>query len=767
MPDLVKLTIDGREVQAAPGTLVIDAAKRAGIEVPAFCYYEGLSLAAACRMCLVEVEKMPKMMTACTLPVAEGMVVRTEGPAVAAARKYNLEFLLTNHPLDCPVCDKGGECELQDMTFRYGVGESRYNETKIHTPEKQYSPVVFFDAPRCILCFRCVRVCNEGMGVGALGVINRGAVSEIAPNVGDHLECDECGACIDICPVGALTSGIYRYQTRPWEMTHVGTICTHCADGCKTTLGTRNDKIIRGNNRDHSGINGEFLCIKGRYGFDFYDHAERLQAPLIRVNGQLVEASWAQALDTVAGKFTEIRANDGTFGVIGSNHTTNEENFYLQKFAREILGTNNIDHHRTGDVVTLIDALSGTTAKLATVSDLYDRKAVLVLGADLALEHPLLSWQIRANYRHHQAHVYAVTPGPVREDKYAAESIRVGGPAAKVQGDLGIVPGRGPGATTTGPANAPIGGPGIVPNPDAGAPEPRWERVTNAGMAYAESSSFVHPQNATAVPGDYFAALESLRDKLKADGDLVIVFDDSFKGDDIRKLVQFGESLGIPVKYVCLVDYSNSRGAVDMGLTPELLPGFQPAQHPGLHLREMLEADLAALWVVGANPYKDGVARKAGFLVVQDMFLTETARLADVVLPAGSAYEKNGTVTNVTGEVQRLKRAVQTMGAKPDLEIMGFIAREMGVAAALGPWVPDVVFEQIRKEVRGYHVPAPVIATGGSAQTMPVNGRVAVESRPDLVRSDHNGLFASGTLGRYSKVLNTVVESRPSKAEPR
>ena len=154
--------------------------------------------------------------------------------------------------------------------------------------------MVFFDAPRCILCFRCVRICNEGMGVDALGVVNRGVVSEIAPNEGDHLECDECGACIDICPVGALTSGIYRYQTRPWEMNHVGTICTHCADGCKTTLGVRNDQIIRGNNRDRSGINGEFLCIKGRYAFDFYDHPERLQSPLVRKNGKLEEVSWSR-----------------------------------------------------------------------------------------------------------------------------------------------------------------------------------------------------------------------------------------------------------------------------------------------------------------------------------------------------------------------------------------------------------------------------------------------------------------------------------------
>src|SRR3954454_8681416 len=475
MADLVKFKIDGGELEAPAGTLVIEAAKRAGIEIPSFCYYEGYSLQAACRMCLVEVEKMPKMQVACTLPVGPGMVIHTDSAQVRDARKYTLEFLLTNHPLDCPVCDKGGECELQDMVFRYGAGESRFTETKLHTDEQQWSPVVFYDGPRCILCFRCVRACDEGMGVGALGVINRGAVSLIAPNHGDHLECDECGQCIDICPVGALTSGAYRYQARPWEMTHVGTICTHCGDGCKTTLGVRNDEILRGNNRDRSGINGEFLCVKGRYAYDFYDHKERLQSPLMRVNGKLEEVSWSKALTAVAQKFNQTLQANGSFGVIGSNRTTNEENFYLQKFARQVLKTNNIDHHRTGDVVTLLDALSGKSAQLATVDDLYHRKAVLLLGSDLALEHPLLSFQVRANYRHHQAHLYTLTPGPVREDKYSIASIRVGAAPKKVGGDLGVLPGREVGATTSGPGNAPVGGPGVPPNQYAGVSfDPIW-----------------------------------------------------------------------------------------------------------------------------------------------------------------------------------------------------------------------------------------------------------------------------------------------------
>ncbi len=687
MANLVTLTIDGRQVTVPAGTLVIDAAKQAGIDIPAFCYYEGFSVQAACRMCLVEVEKMPKLQPSCALPAAEGMVVHTESPKVVEARKSTIEFLLTNHPLDCPVCDKGGECELQDMTFRYGLGESQFLEIKHHADEKQWSPLVFYDPARCILCYRCIRVCDEGLGVSALGLSFRGVSAEIIPNKGDHLECDECGWCIDVCPVGALTSGTYRYKSRPWEMNYVPAICTHCSNGCKTTLSVRNGEIIRANNRDRSGINGEFLCVKGRFGFDFVHSEERLQEPLIRKDGKLQPASWSEALKHVAARVREAIERNGKFAVIGSTRTTNEENYYLQKFARQGLRTNNIDHHRSGDVITLIDALAGRKEALATVNDLYTCDAALVLGADLAQQHPLLAYQLRANWRHHQAPVFVITPGPVREDQYAARSLRA-------------------------------------------------EAGTEVGR------------------------LEELREDLKTRKNLVILYGASVKGEAVRRLVQFGDSLGIPVKYVCLVDYVNSRGAMDMGLLPHLGPGYRPVEIPGMHLDAMMAApDLDVIWVVGANPLEGGreFASRDAFVVVHELFLTETAQRADVVLPAMSLYEKNGTVTNVCGEVQRTKAGPKVMGTKSDLDILGLLAAQLGFD--IGIPSHEKVFDEIRRTVRGYNVPLPVLATGGAAPASVLNGNVPVDAQPDLVRSSGDTLFTSGTLGKYSKRLTQVMEA--------
>src|ERR1051326_6422016 len=600
---LVTFKINDRELQVPAGTLVIEAAKQISTEVPSFCYYPGLSLQAACRMCLVEVEKMPKMQTACTLVATEGMVVRTDTPQIKQARKGVLEFLLTNHPLDCPVCDKGGECELQDMVFRYGADTSRFVEEKIHRPEEKWSEIVYYDAPRCILCFRCVRVCDEGMDVKALGVGMRGANSVIIPNREDHLECEECGMCIDICPVGALTSGTYRYKTRPWEMEYVPTTCAHCSNGCKVTLSVRNHEIIRANNRDLSGINKDFLCVKGRFGFDFTQHPERLRQPLVRKGDKLVPVSWEEAAQTAATRLKEIHAKNGpdSIGFIGSNRTSNEENYLFQRLARATFGTNNIDHHRTVDYTGLFTAL-GEHAEDSqlTMDRLYHAKAILLVGNDPTNQNPLAAWQIRTAIRHHGAKLFILHEREVKLHRQATTYANVG--QGKIPAALDFL-------------------------------------AREQGQ----------------LPPNIVEQLVQLKAGLEAESDVAIVFGAEVSGVAIAQLVAFGSKLPGKTRYMALGDYANSRGAADMGVLPDRLPGYgyldnvaaretfeklwgkAPLPHkPGLAAPQIVEAaqsgKLKALYVMGANPFSHfgtlGTGRgKLEFLVVQELFLTDTSRV--------------------------------------------------------------------------------------------------------------------------------------------
>jgi NADH-quinone oxidoreductase subunit G len=739
----ISFTIDGRPVTTTAGTLVIEAAKTEGIEVPSFCYYPGVtpSSVAACRMCLVEVEKMPKLQTACTLVATEGMVVKTVTDQVHKARKDMIEFLLSNHPLDCPVCDKGGECELQDMTFRYGLDKTRFVEEKLHYPEEKWSPLVYYDAPRCILCFRCVRVCDEGMDVKALGVGARGVHSVILPNKPDELECEECGMCIDICPVGALTSGTYRYQTRPWEMTYVGNPCTHCSNGCKTTLSVRNNEILRANNRDHSGFNGEFLCAKGRFGFDFTTNPERVRGPLVRRNGSLEPASWEDALEEVARRLKQVHDVNGAsaIGVIGSNHTTNEENYLLNRFARVTLGTNNLDHHRTADYMGLAAALgAGAKDSLATMADVYNASAVLLIGNDVTNQNPLVAWQIRTGARHRGLKLYAINSRPSkihRQAKIVAE-VSAGGERRAVE----------------------------------------W-LATEKGQFDAKTTE----------------ALTQIKAALEAENDVVVLFGAEIQGAAIRELVSVGARFGGKTKFMALGDYANSRGAADMGVLPDRLPGYaalsdaaelarfsklwggQISPTPGLTARAMMEAAVAgklkALYVVGANPVKTfGVAspeRLAGLdlLVVQDMFLTETAQRADVVLPAASTYEKDGTLTNTAGEVQMTHRSIDAQGPRSDFDLLRILSHQLGMLGLGSPIrlrTPEAAFDEIRQHVAGYDLSqANLLAGGSEVATASCKAPEASYDAPaGAVFSSHDYLFTSGTLGRYCSRLTSTNEAK-------
>jgi NADH-quinone oxidoreductase subunit G len=737
---LVTLKINDRDVQVPPGTLVIEATRRIGTEVPSFCYYPGLSLQAACRMCLVEVEKMPKLQTACTLVATEGMVVKTNSDQVRQARKYMLEFLLTNHPLDCPVCDKGGECELQDMVFRYGADTSRFVEEKIHRPEEKWSDLVYYDAPRCILCFRCVRVCDEGMDVKALGVGMRGANSVIIPNREDHLECEECGMCIDICPVGALTSGTYRYKTRPWEMQYVSTVCTHCSNGCKTTLSVRNHEILRSNNRDLSGINGDFLCVKGRFGFDFTKHPDRIKQPLVRKGDKLYPVSWEEASETAAAKLKQILDANGpdSIGFIGSNRTSNEENYLLQRLARGTFGTNNIDHHRTIDYSGLITALGDRAAdSQLTMEQLYKSPAVLLIGNDPTNQNPFVAWQIRTGIRHHQSKLFILNAREIKLHRQATQFVKV----------------------AEGEELAAI----------------RWMGREQGSLA-----------------PELVEKLVQLKAALEEESEVAIVFGAEISGASIAELVAFGSKLPGKVRYMALGDYANSRGAADMGVLPDRLPGYAYVDNadtretfdrlwggvipskPGLTAPQMIEAaqsgKLKALYVVGANPLTHfgtlGFGRgNLNLLIVHELFPTDTSRPADIVFPAASAYEKDGTVTNTSGEIQLLRKAAEVMGARSDFDLLRILSHQLakiGLGKAFHYKSPSAVFDEIRKAVQGYDVQPAGLLTGGAESThvhVGQNGHAPYDVPAGLIRSAHDTLFTSGTLGRFCTMMDSLSEA--------
>jgi len=737
---LVTLKINDRDVQVPPGTLVIEATRRIGTEVPSFCYYPGLSLQAACRMCLVEVEKMPKLQTACTLVATEGMVVKTNSDQVRNARKYMLEFLLTNHPLDCPVCDKGGECELQDMVFRYGADTSRFVEEKIHRPEEKWSELVYYDAPRCILCFRCVRVCDEGMDVKALGVGMRGANSVIIPNREDHLECEECGMCIDICPVGALTSGTYRYKTRPWEMQYVSTVCTHCSNGCKTTLSVRNHEILRSNNRDLSGINEDFLCVKGRFGFDFTKHADRIRQPLVRKGDKLYPVSWEEASQTAAAKLKQVRDAYGpdSIGFIGSNHTSNEENYLLQRMARASIGTNNIDHHRTADYAGLLTALGERAAdSLLTMEQLYKSKAVLVVGNDPTNQNPLVAWKIRSGIRHHATRLFIVNARDTKLARKATQVVKIG----------------------------------------------EGQELPVFGWLAGEQGNLESP---------LVEQLVQLKAQLEQASDVAIVFGAEVSGKAIEQLVAFGSKLPGKTRYMALGDYSNSRGAADMGLLPDRLPGYAYVDHAaardafaqlwggvlptkaGMTAPQMVDAaqagKLRALYVVGANPLTHygtlGFGRgNLQLLIAHELFPTDTSRPADIVFPAASAYEKDGTVTNTSGEIQLLRKAAEVMGTRSDFDLLRILSHQLekvGIGKAFHYKNPAAVFEEIRKAVPGYDVQPAGLLTGGAEPTrvhVARNGPTPYDVPAGLIRSAQDTLFTSGTLGRYCTMMESLQEA--------
>lgn len=347
----VTLTIDGQRVTVPAGTTILEAARSIGIDIPTLCHDPELTAPGACRICVVEVEGWRNLPASCVTAVAEGMVVHTESPTVVEARRTIIDLLLANHPQDCMTCEKFGECRLADYAYRYGVRQTTFTGERRQVPVDDTSPAIYRDPNKCILCGKCVRVCDEVVGRHVYDFMFRGFVTKIGPafdmGLGEKESgCVSCGSCVAVCPVGALTEKNMMGKGRKWEIKKVRTTCPYCGCGCNFDLNVKDGKVIGVTTAEDNPVNGRHLCVKGRFGYDFIHSPERLTTPLIRKNGELVEATWEEALQLVAEKFTEIKQKHGSdaFGVLTSARCTNEDNYLMNKFARAVLGTNNIDH---------------------------------------------------------------------------------------------------------------------------------------------------------------------------------------------------------------------------------------------------------------------------------------------------------------------------------------------------------------------------------------------------------------------------------------
>ncbi len=689
--ELVTLTIDGQQVSVPKGTLIWEAARRLGIEVPIYCYHPRMEPLGACRMCFVQVEKMPKLATACTTTVADGMVVYTDTPQVKKGRRGTLEFLLINHPLDCPICDKGGECDLQDFTLRHGPGASRFDLSKRHFQKPiPVSDNILLDRERCIACQRCVRFTQTVAMENGLIMEERGFKTEVGVDPEAPFDSIFSGNVVEMCPVGALTAKNYRFVTRPWELRPTASICANCSVGCNVRVDVRVDKVLRQYSRPNDAVDDGWLCDRGRWDLDWVNSQERLRRPLVRKDGVLVPVSWDEALTYAAKRLREIEKRRGpqAIGGIGSTHTTNEEAYLFQKLLRAGLGTNNIDHFHGRFPASRDGALPWVWTD--SVAGLERASHIVLLGADPYHRQPIVDLRIRKAIRG-GARVFVLSPEPNRLDRLASGVLRYAegqtGTVARLLLQL-------------------VASEGLTHGDYA----ERNAAQVNALSAGASANALASLAETAGVD------LGVLRDVAREIGSAqgaVILYDEmatwerSGEGlaEDVLQLALLTGNYGRPgAGCGPLLENNNSLGARDMGLLPDLLPGYRAVRDddardalshawgralpaaPGLPYEDLLSGRVSALYVMGADPAKhlrdDQLARldALDLLIVQDLYLTETARRAHVVFPSLAYTEKDGTFTNTDRRVQVVRQAMQPLPqAKADWEILTALAKALGL----------------------------------------------------------------------------------------
>ncbi len=633
----IQLTIDGREVQAVEGSMLVDAARHGDVEIPYFCYEPKLgNPVGACRMCLVEIEGIPKLQTSCSTPVKDGMVVHTQTDRVRHAQNAIVEFLLVNHPLDCPVCDKGGECPLQDITFGWGLGRSRFIEPKRHFQKPlALSPLIAIDRERCILCYRCVRFSQEVAEDYQLIFAERGAHTFVSTHNGHPYVAPFSGNIIELCPVGALTSQPYRFRARPWDIEGAGSVCTLCPSQCNVELTVRDEKVLRVLARQHPEVDDGWLCDKGRFCYQAIHVDERITAPLMRDGGELREVSWERALAAAAG----LKSHRGRVGALVGGQATNEEGFLLQRLMREGLESADLDSRICGEVPLEVMRALSAPALQATVPDLEFAHTVFVVGCEPLDDAPIIDLRIRKGVRRRGVQLAIATARPSALDVNARVVLRH---------------------------------------------QPGEEAAFLAALAVE-------------LAGEARSELARL---LRQGGeDVVIVWGERIGADAIPFLLAIADQLGLAGRagagLLELPTGANGRGLREAGVLPNAGPGYGEPPGPGAGrgaaaiARAAADGDITALYLFQTDPVREHPDRalweaalhRAGLVVAHASVLTEGLREhANVIFPAESYAEKEGTLVHPDGRIQRLRTAIAHPGTvRAGWAVIAELARRAGL----------------------------------------------------------------------------------------
>ncbi len=742
---MVNLTIDDKQVTAPKTATIYEAAKLNGVNIPILCHDKKLKPFGACRMCLVEVEQMKgRQIPACTTPVTEGMIIRTSTPDIVKARKMVLELLLLNHPIDCPVCDKAGDCDLQNLTYEYKVNANRFTDAKFQHTIDYNNPLIERDMNRCVLCGKCARICDEIVGFGALTFINRGIETKIGCEFDEALNCEFCGSCISVCPVGSLLARPFKFKARFWALTKQKSVCSYCGTGCNLTLGVKDNKVLTTIYDEDQGFHKGQLCCRGRFGYQFINSDKRLTAPMVKKNGKLTEVSWDEALEVVASR---MKLTGSASAALATARLTNEE-LVLFKQLVEIAGSKNYDHSAGYAHSALTDGFAksfGATASPATILDVQKSDLLLVIKTDSYETHPVIGFEINMAVKNKGVKLNIISDKRGKLSKLPDAKTLLHKPGSEIAVINAIAKAILDEKLSDGSAGSVAGYAELEKALSGFAPEAVAEKcgVSAADIkqlasdyAKAEKALILFPVG-LAYPGHN-------ADLASALANLAIL---------TGKLGK--EGCGV----LCMSEKNNSQGAVDMGFYPK----------DGLNATGILDGcasgSIKTLFIAGENPvvsYPDhskiaSALDKVEFLIVSELFMTETAAMADVVLPACSFAEKEGTFTSVDRRVQHIKPAIRKIGqSRSDFEIFGALIAKLGGKA---PASPAAVFSEIAISAPGYAgMSYATLGTDGAfapvaikpAFVIPAATSVGAETgKMALVTG--SALYHSGTLSQFGE----------------